>query len=592
MKTKHYFMLGLGALMLGACNSDEIVATEGSGSVGEGTEGYVSFKVNLPQASKAMRAESFDDGKASEYAVKDATLLLFAGNSEADATFQSAYDLKTVGFEANGDNPNQITSSATITQKIDRPAGTNLYAMVVLNDNGLIEIDESGTTTFDNKQLDNQKTLAWFTTTVLTKDAAALTKNGFFMTNAPLATKQGGTQDPTGASIQTLAPIAADKIYTTAAEAGNNPAAVIYVERAVAKVTLNGNNGDIAEGGNSNVASYEISGWYLDNTNKKTYLVRNMTGVSAWLGYANVNATSEDKYRFVGGATVGNDISKQALYRTYFAVDPNFDSFTVGDFETIGGMTFDEANVTPLAAGSDGYCLENVFNVANMQEKSTTRVIVAAKLKRAGKENYEDFYTFNDNTNKLYDLAGVQNEVKRIALEWLDANKATWLTGTYEVTGENLTVNVPTDNGGYIQENITITFTKPNGAEFVEGKDATQLQNAMKAEVEQKATIGLYKGGVAYYPVLVKHFGDAQTPWTYSPGMIESYPGDDAAKKWLGRYGVLRNNWYQVNVTGVKNIGSPEVPTVTGRFDDPIDSYMSVEINVLSWAVRTQNVEL
>lgn len=51
-------------------------------------------------------------------------------------------------------------------------------------------------------------------------------------------------------------------------------------------------------------------------------------------------------------------------------------------------------------------------------------------------------------------------------------------------------------------------------------------------------------------------------------------------------------SWYQVNVKSVKNIGSPEVPTVTDRFDDPIDSYMSVEINVLSWAVRTQDVDL
>lgn len=538
MKTKHYFMLGLGALMLGACNSDEIVVSGGSRSVGEGTEGYVSLKVNLPQASKAMRAESFDDGDVSEYAVKDATLLLFAGNSEANATFQSAYDLKTVGFETNGDNPNQITSSATITQKITRPVGTNLYAMVVLNDNGLISINESGTTTFDKQQLDNQKTLEWFTTTVSTKDAAALTKNGFFMTNAPLATKQGGTVAPTDASIQTLAPVDANKIYTTAAEAGNNPAAVIYVERAVAKVTLKGENGNIAQGGNSNVASYEISGWYLDNTNKKTHLVRNMTGVSAWLGYANESASSEDKYRFVGGATVGNDINKQALYRTYFAVDPNFDSFTADNFETIGGKTFEEANVTPLAVGSYGYCLENVFNVANMQEKSTTRVIVAAKLKRAGKENYEDFYTFNDNTNKLYDLAGVKNEVKRIALEWLDANKADWLQGNYTVTENNAEVSVPeTEKGGYIQNNITITFTLPQGATFVEGKDATQLQNAMKAEVAKVVTIGMYKNGVAYYPVLVKHFGDAQTPWEYTQTMTESYPGTDDTdknKKWAG----------------------------------------------------------
>ena len=66
-------------------------------------------------------------------------------------------------------------------------------------------------------------------------------------------------------------------------------------------------------------------------------------------------------------------------------------------------------------------------------------------------------------------------------------------------------------------------------------------------------TISYYKGGVAYYPVLIKHFGNTETPWTMpTGGVLESYPGTDAANNWLGRYGVLRNTWYTVNVTGLK----------------------------------------
>ena len=88
---------------------------------------------------------------------------------------------------------------------------------------------------------------------------------------------------------------------------------------------------------------------------------------------------------------------------------------------------------------------------------------------------------------------------------------------------------------------------------------------------------------------MIQHFGDDQTPWTAGS---ESYPTPNRDDNYLGRWGVLRNNWYEINVTGVKSIGSPVVPEVYGTPDDPVQSWISVEINVLSWAKRTQNADL
>lgn len=68
----------------------------------------------------------------------------------------------------------------------------------------------------------------------------------------------------------------------------------------------------------------------------------------------------------------------------------------------------------------------------------------------------------------------------------------------------------------------------------------------------------------------------------------EVYPTKDQAENWLGRYGVLRNNWYDITVQGVKGLGSATVPELTGTTDDEFDSYIAVQINVLSWAKRTQ----
>lgn len=77
------------------------------------------------------------------------------------------------------------------------------------------------------------------------------------------------------------------------------------------------------------------------------------------------------------------------------------------------------------------------------------------------------------------------------------------------------------------------------------------------------------------------------------PGSV--YP-DGISKKaeenWLGRYGVLRNNWYDIEVTGVKGLGSATIPELTGTTDDELESYIAVRINVLSWAKRTQGAVL
>lgn len=108
-------------------------------------------------------------------------------------------------------------------------------------------------------------------------------------------------------------------------------------------------------------------------------------------------------------------------------------------------------------------------------------------------------------------------------------------------------------------------------------------------------SIDEYKNGESYYFVRIKHFGDDMTPWntdeTPKPSNLV-YPTDNQAGNYLGRYGVLRNNWYDIAVEGVKGLGSATVPAVTPTTDDELKSYIAVKINVLSWAKRTQGAIL
>ncbi len=95
MKKLKISMFALAALALGACTSDD-VALNNENNVLNGGDGYVSLAINLPTTPSTRAANDvFDDGLASEYAVQDATLLLFGGSSESTAVYYASYNLGT-----------------------------------------------------------------------------------------------------------------------------------------------------------------------------------------------------------------------------------------------------------------------------------------------------------------------------------------------------------------------------------------------------------------------------------------------------------------------------------------------------------------
>ena len=68
---------------------------------------------------------------------------------------------------------------------------------------------------------------------------------------------------------------------------------------------------------------------------------------------------------------------------------------------------------------------------------------------------------------------------------------------------------------------------------------------------------------------------------------------DDAKPLRLGRYGVLRNNWYELSVNSVSGPGYPDVPKVNPTDPDDVnDQYINVEVKILDWAMRKQVIDL
>lgn len=578
MKKLNLFSFALAALMLGACSNEFDEAGKKSEGVLPGEKGYISMAINLPTQPSTRANDDFDDGLAAEYKVNDATLLIFNGTDEATATFSGAYDLGSMTPTTVGGN---ITASYNITEQITKPGSGNVYALVIINKGNVLTND--GEWKLKGESLTG-KTFDYFRTTaqtLTTSELASVTSDdegSFFMTNAPLYTNPGGVTSPAGGKAVTLTEINSENIYSTEAEAKANPAASVYVERAVAKVTVtNSNTGSAGSG-----LTYTVTGWTLDVTNNKSFIVRNVKDADWW----NYKATTTNDFRFVGSAAVA-----AGLYRSYWAYDPNYASLVEGDFTKLEGTI--PASLTEV--GKNAYCLENTFNVDNMDQNQTTRVIVAAQLTMTGAESNKDFYILDNDKNTIFNK---ENAIKAIKAEYL-ANPAvvaalqdptTGLNEDLSIGEADLTVafDAKETTGGDLTV-TEITISDDRAGDFKEGEIPTILTAAgnddIIAAINAGKKVSYYKGGVAYYPVMIRHFDDNQTPWN-------NVEYNNNENDFLGRYGVLRNNWYNIDVTAIKTIGSAEVPEVYGTPDDPMESWVSVEINVLSWAKRSQSVDL
>ena len=577
MKKTLLFSVALAGLMLGSCSSSDDL-NGGNTPANQDGNGYVAFTINLPsQSGSSSRANDvFNDGLAKEYSVHDATLILFTGGAtEGKSSFVEAHTLSTAPWQNVGTSDDNITTqSKKIVQKVTKSI-TNAKALVILNNNGTLSVGEDGSLKVNNTNFTG--TYAEFLAKTDATNGKTLTKDGFYMANAPLANGQGGSAAPaTGTTVTTLTDLKG-KIYDTEAEAKLGTPAEVYVERGVAKVTLNKGEVAKADNGTTDKVDFAISGWAIDNTNPTTYLVRSTKGFTDWMGYANEKCTT-NPYRFVGHTQIAS-----GLYRTYFAQDMNYDTDATG-LQRVAEADFKDA----YGDANPQYCFENTFNVKHQNENQTTLVAIKAKL-NSGK----DFYIVGGDQTTLFDKTQLEKLIKNKFLSveegWVKDNAKNETTSIGE---DDLTLTFDNDAAGVI--NLTsVTVKSEKLKDSPAALPATYLED-VKAAV---GSVVCYKNGVSYYTVRIKHFGDDLTPWKngeldVKPGSVYPDGTKTAENNWLGRYGVLRNNWYDITVQDVKGLGSATVPELTGTTDDELESYIAVRINVLSWAKRTQSAIL
>lgn len=611
---KNFFPMALMAIAMGlnACSSDDPVVNTGGGKAPFADGGYVKMAINMPSAPSSRAAnDDFvnSDGLAKEYEVKNATLILFEGDDdENNAVFHSAYDLP-VSMTKDGDT--QITSTTKIVKKVENSVpNTQLYAYVVLNDNGLLDVAYSKINVPSSATATSLVGMKFsdFKNTVVSGGADKFKNDGFLMDNAPLLNKTSSTS-----TITSLVNISG-KVYRSKAEAEAKPATEIFVERALAKVTvadktgttkkLQGDGVKTITGPTSAVSpdvNYTIEGWTLDVTNKSSYLGRNFN--SAWKDITESESTTATP-RFVGTSPLRTTTD---LFRTYWAEDPNYGgasyTFSSGAFNYLGNGDGNLVN-QKLDESTPLYCMENTFDVANQRVQQTTRAIVKVKIGTAG-----TFYTFNGDNSMLYDKTNMEKRVLD-AIKSSTAVMGKMSTSTQTVTkiedadikdlklgwvktgeGTSTTLENECDGDGKIYV-LSFSVKKADGTWIL--IDNNTFTDKTLVDVLQLREIMMYKEGYAYYPVLIKHFGDDLTPWNKTTASFDDPYENPVSNKYLGRYGVVRNNWYNIDIKSINNVGSAVVPNASknASFDDKPENYISVRINVLSWAKRNQEEHL
>lgn len=579
MRIKHFFGLAVIAAMTASCSSNNDLVNGGNGS-GENESGasYASFTINLPTTS-GTRADdpkpgtpSFDNGDKNEYAVKDATLLLFQKNATTGAfEYKEAVELGNMEPWTSSDATG-ITTTAKLTAKINnaKVGANDYYALIVLN-------NHTTTAAKINFPTTNQSFAEWSKIATNATDKYSEYDNGFFMANAPKYVANG--------TPETLVKI--KNICASKQQAENSEATTVYVERGLAKVSLEDGSEnkhvDIAEG-NYKGDKVDITGWTLDVTNTKTYPVHVTEGLWADTWKTTVTPVATN------GATMDRFHDKLGEFpRVYWGVDPNYETgfATVdackGEFNLVANQKdLSKAFKTEEEAKKPQYCLENTFDIEHMVQGQTTRVLFSAKYTPAGFSDGETFYKMG-NSSQLWNADKVVAQIKAKAMEVLSEADENKVTITLDATTNDLT-----KAGVHFVAAANVTHVGGDALKPDE-VDKINAKLGFKDATATEAAVGLstFKSGVSYYVARVKHFNEL-TPWNAGD---KTYDSNNA--NWLGRYGVLRNNWYELSVHSVSGPGYPDVPKVNPTDPDDVnDQYINVEVKILKWAKRSQTVDL
>ncbi|MCM1503364.1 MAG: fimbria major subunit [Bacteroidales bacterium] len=369
---------------------------------------------------------------------------------------------------------------------------------------------------------------------------------------------------------------------------------VVYVERLAAKVTLNVSSDLKSENGLYKL-NVTLSG--DDNNEGEKEEDNNIGATNIYLKFIGwgLNATANDSYMMKNIDTGWDDGKFSSFkwndagnFRSYWGKSYLYNDANYGEkltYKNVKGLTGN-------GIGDSDYCAENTTTAtyAANRDAVTSVVLVAEICDKEGKA-LEDYVRYN---GILYTKASYLNYV-------LNSVELNLYTKSQNEKGE--TVYTKVDNKYAVlaelgSDGVYAQIQVPEGAEglyaltagttddYQPATDFSEANNALKAFNVSKNSDGVetssangYKGGQMYYNIPIQHF---ERPVTDPVGEAN--------------YGVVRNHLYSITVNSLTKLGkgiyNPDEVIIPNEDDEKESYYVGAEINILSWKIVSQGVDL
>ena len=292
-------------------------------------------------------------------------------------------------------------------------------------------------------------------------------------------------------------------------------------------------------------AKFTFGGWELSVTNKSVKLYSELITYD--------NATTGAVYRRDKNYLKSEqpDISDNSTMETNMDAAFNYLKNIDSDTDPIPEIKRDK--------GTSCYCLENTMDANAQQLGFTTKVVVKATYTPNGLTPNSSYFSWKGN---YYTLDQLKEE--------------------YTKTGSG---GLKTDLPIFLKKAKLVAEDAEQSAidDFITNLQASGL-TAKTGIIGRFCAVRYYHESVCYYDVLIRHDQNVTD------------------KMALGRYGVVRNNWYHLDLQSVSGPGTPWIPdpsdpdptnpTPPGTDDDEADAYLSVKITINPWTYWTQGVDL
>lgn len=573
MKIPKLFPFACVALMMTACASDK---DEIGGGTKPGSDPqYLAVNIVNVGATPTTRATDYENGTAEESAIKKVRFYFFNGDG-------SPYLIKNPGIEGvtGGDVKNWLEASpADDTSTSGTPSQIEKITQTVLVINGIQSAAPAAIVAIVNPETVDATTLKNGETMRLSELRYSAVGRNFYKKDADNGAVSEFVMSNSvyvNAGEDVCASLVAGHV-TTSAETAKAKPVDIYVERVVAKVTAdvdetafehgNGTNWEadkygtitaVGKSGDYDVYAV-IEGWGLASENGKAEVEKQVdrTWTNGTLGFT--PWTTADYHRCFWETSVAFDAGVGGNQ----PVNPTFNQLNANMQDVLYTLPN-----TP----------ESKDKIANLKDNDLTKFAVAATLRykdAAGNWHNAEICRYNG-----VSILGIDNLKRQVALTFSQYYTSTDATNYTQLSKDDIDFKDP--DGTMQQYRVTPTLANdPAGTKKYYTKTTTgttpTFREVNKADVlaaieADKAEIR--RDGRAYYYVPIKHIG-----------------GPDE----LAEYGIVRNHFYKITLTGIKGFGTPVYDP--DKVVDPIvptyeNTYLAARVQVLQWRVVNQNASL